>query len=830
MSTILNPKDITGTTRFIFDFDLTNSMLIQLMKEFVVLGEQKELLGSTAGAKLIDYENKRVIEINKDFISFTPILSLEEKESVRKRIYKHVAKKSEVYTKNSFENLDLAKRSLLTEELRSCASLLYYSYHKFFNGRLYRFLNDIGIEDHQIVIDEMEHYTSALFYKFNQSWNSEVININSENYQEIFCTSKKFAANPLILKKYFFKQNNEDLLKYLEPYIVFLLKVIANKDITSENVKAELEEEIKKFLKKPKKDRSQKMEVRAAISQCVVNSFENIEEKLLWYIYIVSLRLYWLRQTADYDFDFEVNTSVREMSLLVNIVNNLLGFILEEEISKDKERVDNNLPKPINFLNPKTDATVDESADEEGNIGSLEIFRKDNFTIERKFPEEVDFNDKVNIYTMKIHLDSFFDKEKIINTLNFTPFISNKGKFFIYVLERKFNISLYIHVNNDGRWTFWSSKEKIDNLRESDLIECINIFMADFNKTYIKLYSEEFCADFLSAKPIVISEKKVTTSALALTHLFEDFFKRRSYILNKLIESLSNILVYENLNNSLFLNEEIEISFEIATTFSWYGIHTTSSLPEILYDNTKNDMNKKKIYLDFFLIEGDGYDKEYLEEEAAIFHSIKLKYEESFKGNKNFIGSQAIGISTNELDQILSGNPMKELELKERIGRALNDIAFSLIEDENYDVYTLKIIEEALRLMEEKSFPMATKGKWFLRNPTIPVEEAKKYGKEFYEKALLLEKNQEGNFLKDMYQKYQLELCEFYMSREINKEMAVECYKKALGVGEDGMFYEEVLFVKEKYFTEVEVMDIEVFKIDDIDFYDRMDEQLKIEY
>lgn len=816
MSNILNPKDVTGSTRFIFDFDITNSMLIQLMKEFGGVEEQEFRQEKSGGAKFINYKSKKAIEINRNFISFSPILNIDEKESVRKRIYKHVAKKSEVYTKNSFENMDLAKSSLLTEELRSCASLLYYSFHKFFNGRLYRFLNERGIEDHQIIIDEMEHYTSAIFYKFNEKWIPEVEDVTIENYLEVLCTTKKLAVNPYVLKKYFFNESSE-LLNYIEPYIVFLIKKLTNKDIYEKSIYKEFKEELNIFSKKAKKDRTQEMEVKAAISQCIVNSIDNPEDKLLWYIYIVSLRLYWLRQTADYDFDFEVNTSVREMSLLVNVVNNILRYILKEEILKEDHKMDDTMSFQMKHISSKRDEeehVVSEDDEEEDDDEELAILMKEDFVIDRDFPNEINFQDSITMYATKIHIDSYFNKEEIINALNFTPNVSNQGKFFIYPLKEKFDITLFIHINDDGRWTFWLSEEPFNNLKESDLTHSIDIFMRNFNNTYIDFYSKNFTAYFISTKPILRVENDITTSSSEIIKLFEDFYKSRDYISQRTLPILSELLGFKVFEGSLWLKDNIEISLNITTSFNWYGIHSTSSLPRMFFDGAKSENNHKKIYIDLFLREEEMN----VQKSANIFKVLKSRYEKNINEKSCFFGSQAIGISAKELDKVFLGDKVAGAKIKESFGIALNEVAFFLLDQNVADNNVINIIEESIRLLDNQSFPIATKGRWYFKNLSLPVEEAYNKGNELYREALLLEKNLESKYFKAMFQRYILELCIFQIVREENLDLASSLLIKALGIGEEVMFYDDAVAIKEEYFDDIKINEIEKFEIEEFDF------------
>lgn len=816
MSTVLTPKDITGTTRFSLDFKLTFSMFKQLLKEFNEQGYEVQNLAG--GAKLINYSSKEVIEINREFVSFSPILDSGQKEEARRRIYKHVAKRAEVYTNNSFENLELAKKSLLGEELRSCASLLYYSYHKFFNGQLYRFLNLAGLEDFQIEINEMEHYTSAIFKKYEPTIQDEILEVDEDNYKQIFCTNgKKRAANPLVLKKYLFKTNDEEFLQILEPYISFLLLKLANIDTKDDRFLEEITREIDYFLSLPIEETSTEMRVKASVLTCIKNANLENEKRLLWYIYAISLRLYWLRQTADYDFDFEVNTSVREMSLLLRCINKILESTYNIETEEDGLDLNHSITTNIKYLESV-------SRPEEIIEDSLESVDKNSIDVHIKFPKEVSISKDVKVFATKLHLNAEFDKETIITALNFTPYVSNQGKQFMFYVKDKFNISLLFHINDYGRWLFWFEKNNILNLNQIDLQEAIDIFFEKFQGSYKTYHGTEFESNFLSTKPIIYSSDFGTASFPGIINSYEAFFNNRLLSLINIKNKIRNILGYKIDQEGLIL-ESIVFSFDITTLDLGWGLHNTSSLPRILNDNYYYDNKedkRKKVYIDILLIE----DEDYSIEDLIHYKSLKKDFESKINNFDGYLASEYLIYSANELKELLlEDNKSAEETLKMRFSDALNDLSFNLIvEDGVIDANSFNLIEEAIRLAGNSSFPFATKGLWFLRNSSIEVGKSLVEGKEWYKIALNKERELEKDNFLDLYQRYCLELCHFYLFRDVDLNKALEYLKISLSLGEDTFFYEEAKEFKENFFKEetfndlvrISVGEIDIDSIDDL--------------
>jgi hypothetical protein len=323
LTKILSSKLITGTTRFNFDFKLTSSMAVQLLKEFKNEYNEKSI---TFGVlKLVNNEKKATVEIARDFISFYPPLSDNEIEHTRKRVYKHIAKKSKVYFTTSNKNLELSIASLLADDIRSCTSLLYYALHKFLNGEMYNYLNSkLELEDYEIEIKEIEHFTSANYKKFVEKTDLDD-KLTVDNFTRNLCI-KRQRVDPFLLVKYILIENIEDYADEFKPYIDYLCNSLFGELYSGVSLEEILNTCISEITNNVEKS-SPEEEVKAAIAFAILKSLSS-ESKTMWLLHALMLRLYWLRQTADYEFDFEVKTSVREMSILLST---LLPFLKQGE-------------------------------------------------------------------------------------------------------------------------------------------------------------------------------------------------------------------------------------------------------------------------------------------------------------------------------------------------------------------------------------------------------------------------------------------------------------------------------------------------------------------
>lgn len=777
MSKILNPKQITGTTRFNFDFKLNNTTVIQLLKEF--RKEFPSIYSNAGNIKLINEEEKRSMEICHDFISFFPPLSDIEAELLRQRIYKHIAKRSEVYFRTSKESLELSISSLLADDIRSCASLLYYSVHKFISGEMYYFLNSqFGLEDHEIDIKEVEHFTSANFYMFIKE-NKPIEELTKLNYKNILCL-KANRVDPFTLVQYILGESLQEI--YFYPYIDFICMNLFGKKYDDEELQIELQHIYHTFIEKKQKGEktSQEEEVKTSIAYAILKSIEGINSSQ-WMFHALTIRLYWLRQTADYEFDFEVKTSIRELSILLNAIKSVINFVLKEKrnLLPDHKKTKNEIEELDDSAFPisKEDSSINLESKKEEEIGY--------YKIDAIFPLKISNDIEPLIFMTAVHLDSTFKKDKIISALNLSKHITNKGKYFIYEHKEVFSIPLYLHINNDGRWTFWIPE--LDFLSKvitpSDLIQMFREFLQVMKKSYSNLFGDEYEPDIIASYPNYKENSFSTITSLSLLNLDKALEIRRRAIQNQ-ISRLIALKFDGDFNGSYIDINDLRINLNLI-----FGIKKLIDLipiDQMYFKNTSEDM-KLLANINILVVDNiDDYIEEFVDAHYVIFRNLEEKH--------NFLDvlqeNSTIILTFNQLKEFLS---MKDEDfLFGKITDTLNTVAYNKIINHDFD--GAKVLnEKCLSISTSGSFPFATKGLWYLRNESISVDLAEKKGNEYYLKAIEIEEAEQSDVLIDLKQKYYYEMGLFYFKRKKDNQQAYKYINDALELGQDGVFYEEAV-------------------------------------
>lgn len=794
MAKILNPKDVTGTTRFNLDFELSSAVIVQLLKEF--RKDYPHIKHNPGSVKLIDSKCKKGVEISSKFISFFPELTKEEAERVRKRIYKHIAKRSEVYYSTSRESLELSISSLLADDIRSCASLLYYALHKFINGSMYSYLNNqLKIEDYKIKLAEVDHFTSANFYAFSRLNNSSKEEIDSGNYREKLCV-KNNSADPFLLIRYVIKGDLEELEGDLLPYTQYISNYLFGVNYDEPQFEQFLNELITQFFqkKKEKKPVSQEDEVKASIAFAIEKSLKEEKNKVIWMLYIIALRLYWLRQTADYEFDFEVKTSVREMSILLSSVKSFLDKQSEIEVQKKLGESKAKFTEPINNKGKTVEQEFEEKDDEIIFENLEKNFRK--YSVDIKFPTEIHTNHEVAIFLTALHLDPFFLKEEIILVLNLTERITNDMKYFIFQSTNVLIPHLFVHINEDGRWTAWFEANDLKKfISFADLIDVFNEFLEVLKEGYKNVFDIDFTPVLIYSTPMHVKQPELLDlNSIVDVNKSVNWHKRR--ILSLLTSRLDRILDTPQKNSFSIQINKFVIEFNLifnATRF-------LDAVPfDTLFFNKVVDNPDSNIVIN--LIVGH-YETEQIE---AIVGTAKRAYIDlinKFNMDNSIEGFMLVHVTPDEIEDFLEPINISENSLLDKILSCLNDVAYDRIMQGKLEG-TEAIVEKYIKFPTLLPFGLANKGLLNLRDDSLPVDESEEKGKEYYEKAIDIESDTRGEYIIGLKQKYNYEMARFYLKRKIDLKKGYEYLQKAISFGEEEYFYKDAIKLNDEYMSRV---------------------------
>lgn len=376
MAEILKPKSSNGTTRFYTKISqvMRNNLENEFKNEYPKIRRYEEY------SKLYSSDNASLIEITDRYISFFPE-NKEMEEIYRKRIYKHVASKANVYYTSAIDNLDSALTSLLSDNVRSSVSSLYYSTHKFLTSESYKYMySEFDKETDSSFELDIEHFTSEMYGKYfvnkflKENNEIDLGEINKENCMDILKTGRG-NLNPFSLSYLIFsKKISKNMTNIIKNYIPFLYKIITDEDFS---INPTIETKINKLKEIEDRQSNKEEKVTAAIAHALRCYFESENKGMIWGFFALTLRLYWLRQTADYDFDFEVKTSVREISITISTIKdfikeiknynsntNLKNVLNAPEESTSNEDSKQSSPVLINLYNIETEFNIDNFVDD----------------------------------------------------------------------------------------------------------------------------------------------------------------------------------------------------------------------------------------------------------------------------------------------------------------------------------------------------------------------------------------------------------------------------------------------------------------------------------
>ncbi|WP_316570418.1 hypothetical protein [Neobacillus sp. YIM B06451] len=774
MKKILQPKPINGTTRFYFETKFGFKTFMNLLEEFKNEHVSVKLLSNShiLSFKLINKIEPSAIELTPSYISFFPkIEDKQQIEELRERIYKHVAKRSDVYRRTSKENEELSITSLITGDLRACASLLYYCLHKLVSSLMYDYFNEhLRLDDHEIEHKEVEHFTSGKYLKYFRN-GLPIEPVNKQNYLTIL----GHRVKPFKLLRYIISDSQLfEVEKILIPYIEVICKKMFSIDFYDPALMEKLDNKINEYNRLTEKS-SQEEEVDVGIALAMKQYKVGINNSLnaLLLLDILALRLYWLRQTADYAYDFEVKTSSREMSVLLATVQKLISILSDFEQGTLKENKE--IIKEPNHAEQSQKYKQEHSIQQGGVSKDVKFFYAP-----AKFPDEIKVNRaEVFIYMTAIHVDSSFDKEDLLEILNLHEGIRNEGKYFVFESKNPLTSPLYLYINDDGRWTLWfSNKDKGSHfLSNEDLIFGLKELIDTIKEGYKERFNEDVQFNIVSSLPI-LNENPKQVDAFSILELNHAINNKITILEHEVTNCLRKILKLEYVRkNTLGL---LDMNLEIKINFS--GRNDVATIPWFkLIENKVNEKKQNTAYLSI-LIE-DSVKDPLIQDRVEYAEAISSTFINEF-GYNSIIRNEIVLLTPQQLNEFLNEKD-NDSQIIKGVSSLLNEIAYQEIHLGIVDQRIKSIIELSIEIYPSYSYPIATLGTWYFRNNELTIEESRQKGIEMYSKSILLEKNQNENSFLKIEQKYYLELALFQMERELNIDQALKTIEQGLLITED---------------------------------------------
>lgn len=712
MERILHPEIINQTVRFFFQKKIAEVTLEKLIKVLNLENEQyiQRLDSKKGNYKFINIPEKTSIEITPNYISFFPKDKFDGQrvEDLREKIYKVVALKTEVYLKTAKDNYQLSLVSLLSGDLRSSANLLYYSFHKFYSSSMYSYFNVEGnLTDDMIEIEELRHFGSKLYEREKSIYNS-INEVNEINYIDVL--SKKI--NPFKLTRIIFDDSNSNYFKEnLLNYAKYLTSKRWNINLEDNDMVDQINMALA-TLREENSDYHTDKQMLCALLE-VFNNQHNASYYLLDFI---GLRLYWLRQTADYDYDFEVKTSVRELCIIADCIEIIL---------------DNYNWTPRNFRS----LTIKDT-NKDTNKDTTPSTLINYYSAKTSFLKEINFEIEDAItYITALHLEYNFKKDLIINALNLSDYARNEGEYFAIYTETKKDNEFYVHLNSDGRWYCWLDSSFFSLDTNSFLYAEFELFFEKLVNTIKKVFGQdiEFKLKASHTDFLRIENSSKYTSLISMQEKIDAEIKEKEIEISKLIATKYNCEFKNNQLqfNTCSLNINLVLFNNQMASFVTKGFNDLFN--KILFDD--NNLSEEVITINLCLINESEYDYESLE---GIINFLQDEFYSNFKepfkeGNLSLCKN--ILINYNNFEQIID-NEILDNEIVEKISSSLNNLIYSKMKEDDYSLNYKYILETISHSSFDKNFYWATLGMWYFRNPDLPLYEVFYYGSLFYEKAL----------------------------------------------------------------------------------------------
>lgn len=457
------------------------------------------------------------------------------------------------------------------------------------------------------------------------------------------------------------------------------------------------------------------------------------------------IRLYWLRQTADYDFDFPVQTSVREMSILLLAVETIirgLDIVEDSDVKvQDYDSSDDAEEFPIN-----NQSQVDSVED----VVTVNFYR-----VGYEFPIDVDGD--AALFMTAVHLDAGFDRQKVIYALQYSSSISDKETHFTYDPGWAIPSGLCARLDDEGRWTLWfSSSDELGHLySETDLTTACKEFFNDLALSFYSFHGEVLTMNIVASYPIFVKDPMDTFSTKSLYGLQNALSAREAmleYVFSRRVAKLVQTDLQSKKGRLSLVVGDIELKINVQIG----GRNPISEMLSIMnfIDTETHEAEEQQPRLAIFnvLIIGDVEEAEPLRRTLQLVQSAVLK--DIIDKSELVVGSGYAIVLAEELDNFING---RRSSIQLEFSNFLNNIAYNLIDEREEFVGSRTLLDAALLIPECGPMAHATLGFWYFRNPVLDPVTAYETGIEKYEHALSLGEKISFEYQQEMYQKYYYE-------------------------------------------------------------------------
>jgi len=669
------------------------------------------------------------------------------------------------------------------ENIRSAVSSLYYSIHKFITSESYNFaysnFNKKDVSDFEI---ELGHFTSNIYAKdfiekMVQDPDKIIIqDINEKNYQEKLKTNRG-NLNPFIFSYLIFQEKDlQDTHLIFQDYIKHIYSVITGKTMN----KQEKTQVIKKLNDLIKKRNNSEENIIAAIALSIKYFLKSHKNKDIWAFFALMLRLYWLRQTADYDYDFEVRTSLREISVITTTIKTVIETLNLETQLKQKYK----------DINEKDNKAIDKENIESGEGEHKDPLLIDNKNIETDFL--VDFHHDDIIYLTAVHIDMHFNFNNIIQSLNLKENVFNRGKYFELVTGNYFDSIIYLHINKEGKWTIWMNSK--NSISKGDLELLANDFLNDFFGNNNKdrgnnLEGRNVLYEIILSKPSIYKGEMTTLNLSSMLELQNSMNNRHKQLEKKVVNRLATHFDFDLEGNMLLISNRLGIVINLL--FEPQSLKQLLPSLEIAFH--RNNRNKIKVAVINLIVSRKRNKQLFV---------IDLFYERLFK-DMSLLDFRNYEIDLENLDSFLRYRNDQIIDLAID---TFNNLAVNAIENNDFDT-AYDLIEYDISREHHDEISVATLGLWHLRNNELKSEDADAYGVKYYKESIKEATKNNREYLSPLKQKYYYEVAKFYVNNK-KLEKAKHKLEKALTFGEIEKYeshYDEIMLLKEEMDSAYEI-------------------------
>lgn len=718
---ILKPEHVNFTTRFKFDKSINISTIRRLVLEFFPK-DQNTILDnpSLQSFKYINPIKKQSIEITSQYISFFPEITEHlQIEDYRERIYRIIARKNEVYYQTALDNMQLALSSIISGNLRSCANLLYYSLHKFYSSLMYQYINtEVNIPDEEIGIKELRHFGSRIFVQSLNKYQEIEKSLTSDNYLRVLTKN----VNPFILSRIIFNNKRIDVIEEnLVEYLKFYLQKKWSISIDDPDIEFQLNNKISHYSTPTGKNEIDEVDLAILIASQKFFEFEEGYDGILYLLDLLAVRLYWLRQTADYDYDFEVKTSTRELAIISACIESLFNLFKKNDSNSFDQFLDSLEPEDIESQKIK--------------LPYKEIQR---YAVNVSFPDNIKFDTKNRvIFLTAVHLEPFFKLEEIFFTMNLMTNIENHGKYFKFTDSSYVNTDYYLHLNNDGRWFIWLENPAAKFEADSYLFEAFNNFIVELHQKYNEIFFDNLDINIVCSSVETDYSKSEDNKILNL-YFLNSSVKKEIYNIESSISKLLAQNLNSDSNNKIIIIEDLKIFCNLILDDELVSLSSISNILEDKLDpfSVSEAENIEYLFLNIYV--NDIYKTDNPRKMnnfiTLINEYISEHISEKLNIGKDIFQSVSYVSSTKEIENMILNNQLNN-DLEQSLYKLLNNIIYNKLKVNSVTTSQKNILEKIISKTKIDNYYYATLGMWYLRNTTLTPFERFSYGSFYYTKA-----------------------------------------------------------------------------------------------